>query len=171
MEDTDGLKLQVTTNTKALLAEHSISLEHFEKSPRGKKTEERNLQYKTLAELKSIFDEAPDDAILHAEEVSDYDEGFYVKLEVQWDRPETDDEWARRVIREVTTARDNIRRKEAHEKAEYERLRLKYGDDIEVHLEQLNDDAKRLVKVADIWPLYKEAAQRHGIKIIAEDDE
>lgn len=171
MEDTDGLKLQVTTNTKALLAEHSISLEHFEKSPRGKETEERDLQYKTLAELKSIFDEAPDDAILHAEEVSDYDEGFYVKLEVQWDRPETDDEWARRVIREVTTARDNIRRKEAHEKAEYERLRLKYGDDIEVHLEQLNDDAKRLVKVADIWPLYKEAAQRHGIKIIGEDDE
>ena len=165
MEATAELKLQVTANTKALLAEHGIFLEHFEKSPRGKKTEERNLQYKTLAELKTIFDEAPDDAVLHAEEVSDYDDGFYVKLEVRWERPETDEEWARRVTREVMAERHNAKEEEARERAVYERLRLKYGNG-NGEAQQSDEPIK---KVADIWPLYKEAAQRHGIKIIGED--
>lgn len=163
MEDTE-LKLEVTDETMAVLTNANISHEYFEAMPRAGVLTKIDVNGKPVAELRKLFLQVPEYAVLHSEVVGWRDD-YWVKLEVRWERPETDEEWARRVTREVMAERHNAKEEEARERAVYGRLRLKYGNGNGA----AQQSGEPIKNVADIWPLYKEAAKRHGIKIIGED--
>lgn len=60
---------------------------------------------------------------------------------------------------------------EKHDRTEYLRLRKKYGDMHEIHIQEIRHEAQQLMSVAGMWPAYKRECLALGIKIIGEDDE
>lgn len=118
------LKLQLEVGTKDRLARLGITKEYFDENPRTDRVEHRDLRFKTLADIRQMLDDYPPEAKLHFEAVHDY-EDYYVEAEIRWDRPETDQEWADRLIR----LKQEQMNRANQERAQYERLKQKYGDE------------------------------------------
>jgi predicted metal-dependent hydrolase len=78
-------------------------------------------------QLESIPPEMRHTAILSLDTQSDYDGPSYATYEITYERPETDEEWAARKVDVERRAELWAKRREAAERAEFDRLSAKFG--------------------------------------------